>query len=44
MVNEIKIRGGRRYHMIDNIKINESSVETKRKVEKREDWRMLGLQ
>ena len=44
MVNGKKVRGRRRYQMIDNIKIYGSYVETKRKAENRKDWRMLGLQ
>ncbi|KAJ4443847.1 hypothetical protein ANN_05634 [Periplaneta americana] len=44
MVNGRRVRGRRRYQMIDDIKIYGSYEETKRKVENRKDWRMLGLQ
>ena len=43
MVNGKKARGRRRYHMID-IMINELYEDTKRKAEKRVEWRMLSLQ
>ena len=43
MVNGKKIRGGRRYQMIDNITINGLYEDTKRKAEKRVEWRMLSL-
>ena len=43
MVNRRKIRG-RRYQMIDNIMINGLYEGTKRKNEKRIEWRMLSLQ
>ncbi|KAJ4450958.1 hypothetical protein ANN_02393 [Periplaneta americana] len=39
-----KVRGRRRYQMIDDITIHESYEETKRKAENRNDWRKLGLQ
>ena len=38
------IRGIRRYQMIDNIMINGLYEDTKRKAEKRVEWRMLSLQ
>ena len=41
IVNGNKIQGRRRYRVIDNSKINGSYTETKRKAEKREEWRML---
>ena len=44
MVNGKKIRGRRRYQMIDNIMINGLYEDTKRKAEKRVEWRMLSLQ
>ncbi|KAJ4446644.1 hypothetical protein ANN_13341 [Periplaneta americana] len=44
MVNERRVRGRRRYQMIDDIKIYGSYGETKRKAENRKDWRMLSLQ
>ena len=44
MVNGNKIRGRRRYQMIDNIMINGLYEDTKRKAEKRVEWRMLSLQ
>ena len=44
MVNGKKVRGRRRYQMIDNIMINGLYADTKRKAEKRVDWRMLLLQ
>ena len=44
MVNGRKVRGRRRYQMIDNIKIDGSYAQTKRKAQNRKDWRMLGLQ
>ena len=43
MVNGKKVRGRRRYH-IDNIMINGLYEDTKRKDEKRVEWRMLSLQ
>ncbi|KAJ4446519.1 hypothetical protein ANN_13215 [Periplaneta americana] len=42
-VNGRRVRGRRRYQMIDDIKIYGSYEETKRKAENRKDWRMLGL-
>ena len=44
MVNGRKVRGRRRYQMIDNIMINALYVDTKSKAEKRVEWRMLSLQ
>ncbi|KAJ4441378.1 hypothetical protein ANN_11233 [Periplaneta americana] len=44
MVNGRRVRGRRRYQMIDDIKIYGSYEETKRKAENRKDWRELGLQ
>ena len=44
MVNGKKVRGRRRYQMIDNIMINGLNEYTKRKAEKRVEWRMLSLQ
>ena len=44
MVNEKKVRGRRIYQMIDNIMINELYEDTKRKAEKRVEWRILSLQ
>ena len=44
MVNGKKVRGRRRYQMIDNIVINELYEDAKRKAEKRVEWRMLSLQ
>ena len=44
MVKGKKVRGRRRYQMIDNIMINELYADTKRKAEKRVEWRMLTLQ
>ena len=44
MVNEKKVRGRRKYRMMDNIMINGLCEDTKRKAEKREEWRMLSLQ
>ena len=44
MVNGKKARGRRRYQMIGNIMINGLYEDTKRKAEKRVEWRMLSLQ
>ena len=44
MVNGKKVRGRRTYQIIDNIMINGLCEDTKRKAEKRVDWRMLCLQ
>ncbi|KAJ4443689.1 hypothetical protein ANN_05364 [Periplaneta americana] len=44
MMNGRRVWGGRRYQIIDNIKIYGSYEKTKRKAENRKDWRMLGLQ
>ena len=44
MVNEKKVRGRRKYQMIDNAMINGLHQDTKRKAEKGIEWRMLSLQ
>ena len=44
MVDGKKVRGRRRYQMIDNIMINGLYEDTKNKAEKRVEWRMLSLQ
>ena len=44
MVSGKKVRGRRRYQMIDNIMVNGLYDDTKRKAEKRVEWRMLSLQ
>ena len=44
MVNGKKVRGRRRFQIIDNIMINEVYEDTKRKAEKRLKWRMMSLQ
>ena len=44
MVNRYKVRGRRSYQMTDNIMINGLYEDTKRKAEKRVEWRMLSLQ
>ncbi|KAJ4445425.1 hypothetical protein ANN_07230 [Periplaneta americana] len=44
MVNGRRVWDRRRYQMIDDIKINGSYEETKRKAENGKDWRKLGLQ
>ena len=44
MVNGKKVRGRRRYQMIDNIMINGLYEESKREAEKRVEWRMMSLQ
>ena len=44
MVNGKKVRGRRRYQMIENIMIKGLYEDTKRKAEKRVEWRMLSLQ
>ena len=44
MVNGKKVRGRRRHQMIDNIMIKGQYEDTKRKAEKRVEWRMLSLQ
>ena len=41
--NGMKVRGGIRYQMIDNIMINGPYEDTKRKAENRVEWRMLSL-
>ena len=43
MVNWKKVCGRRRYQMIDNIMINGLYENTKKKAEKRVEWRMLSL-
>ena len=44
IVNGKKVRGRRRHQTIDNIIINGLYEDTKRKPEKRVEWRMLSLQ
>ena len=44
MVNGKKVRGRRRYQMIENIMINGLYEDTKRKAEKRVEWRIPSLQ
>ena len=44
MINGKKVRDRRRYQIIDNIMINGLYEDTKRKAEKRVEWRMLSLQ
>ena len=44
IVNGKKVRGRRRYQMIDNIMINGLYEDTKRKAEKRVEWTLLSLQ
>ena len=44
LVNGKKVRGRRRYQMVDNIVINGLYEDTKRKAEKRVERRMLTLQ
>ena len=44
MVNGKKVRGRRRYQMIDNIIINALYEDTKRKAAKRVEWKMLSLE
>ena len=44
IVNGKKVRGRSRYQMIKNILISGMYADTKRKAEKRVDWRMLNLQ
>ena len=43
MVNGKKVRGRRRFHMMENILINGLHADTKRNTEKRVEWRMLSL-
>ena len=43
MVNGKKVRGRRRFQTIDNIMINVLYADTKRKAEKRVEWRMMSL-
>ena len=44
LVNGKNVCARRRYQMIDNIMINGLYADTKRKTEKRIEWRMLSLQ
>ena len=44
MINGKKVRGRKRYQMIDNVMINGMHEDRKRKAEKRVEWRMLSLQ
>ena len=44
MVNGKKVRGRRRYQMIDNITINGQYEDTKGKAEKGVKWKILSLQ
>ena len=44
MVNGKTVRGRRRHRMIDNIMINVLYTDTKGKVERRVEWRMLSPQ
>ena len=44
MVNGKKVRGRRRYQIIDNTMINGLYADTKRKAEKKVEWRKLSLQ
>ncbi|KAJ4444019.1 hypothetical protein ANN_05808 [Periplaneta americana] len=44
VVNGRRVRGRRRYQMIDNIKLFGSHAETKKKEENRKDRRMMSLQ
>ena len=39
-----KVRGRKRYQMINNVMINELYEDKKRKAEKGVEWRMLSLQ
>ena len=43
MVNGKKVRGRRRYQMIDNIMVTGLYQDTERKAEKRVEWRMMSL-
>ena len=43
MVNGKKVRGRRRYQVMENIMINGLYADTKRKAEKRVEWRMLSF-
>ena len=43
MVNGNKVRGRKRYQMIENIMINGLYEDTKRKAEKRIEWKMLSV-
>ncbi|KAJ4431660.1 hypothetical protein ANN_20259 [Periplaneta americana] len=44
MVNGRRVRGRRKYQLIDNIKIYGSYEKTKRNAENSKEWRKLGLQ
>ena len=44
IVNGKKVRGSRRYQMIDNIMIYRLHADTKRKAERRVEWGLLSLQ
>ena len=44
IVNGKKVRGRRRYQIIDNIMINGLNEDMKRKTEMRVEWRMMSLQ
>ena len=44
MVNGKKVRGKRRYQMINNITINELYEDMKRKAENKVEWRILSFQ
>ena len=44
MVNGNKVRGRRRYQVIDNNMINGLYEDTKRKAEKKVEWRIMSLQ
>ena len=44
IVDGKKVRGRRRYQMIDNIMINGLYEDTKKKAGKRVEWRMLSVQ
>ena len=44
MVNGKKVRGRRRYQLIDNIMVNGLYEDMKRKAEKTVEWRMLSSQ
>ena len=43
MVHGKKVRGRRRYQMIDNIMINVLYEDTKKKTQKRVEWRTLSF-
>ena len=44
MINRKKVRGRRRYQMIDNVMINRLYADTKMKTQKRVEWRIMSLQ